>query len=169
LKPLGGIVGQHNMKKYLLILVTLSLYSNSFGQTKKYVEEIALYHLDSLVKIDPVFKDFKYFTNGYVEKFKTSADDTSSAVMKVRPNLFIKTPFKDLTIVEDTTIKSFYIPRRLRKKGGQDALDIFRFIRIGQEYFVLFRIEHKDGGQTALIIMDIKGNLLRRGLGYYIY
>jgi hypothetical protein len=156
------------MKIILTILTSILFCLPILGQTKKYVEEIALYHLDSLTKVDPAFKNFHYFTNGYVEKQKTSTED-STFIMKVKPDKFIETPFKNLTIVEDTTIKSFSVPKRLRKNKGSEVLNIYRFLKIGQEYFVFFKIELKDGGQTALIIIDLSGNLKRRGIGSYIY
>lgn len=154
--------------KTLLLIITLFFFLTTSAQTKKRVEELALYHLDSLTKVDPAFKDFKYFTNGFIEKQKTVSEDTMS-VMKVKPDLHLKSAFNNLTIVEDTTSKSLSLPRRLRKNGGYQPLTIFRFLKIGHEYFVFFKIEYEYGGQNALIVMDEKGTLLRRGIGNYIY
>jgi hypothetical protein len=139
---------------------------HSFGQTKKYVEEIALYHLDSLTKVDPAFKNFKYYTEGSVEKYKTHIDDT---IINLKQTFKIKSPFKNLIVLADTAIKSFPVPRRLMKnRSNTDVLNILHFAKAGQEYFVQFNIEVKHGGKTALIIMDEQGNLTRRKIEYYI-
>ncbi len=155
----------YRLLTFILVVTSYSLFSQ--GQNKRYVEEIALYHLDSLTKVDPLFKNFKYFTNGYLSSFRTDAD--TNHFMRVTPNILIKTPFKNLQIVEDFKLTSFAVPRRIRKNGSSTTLIIYGYTKLNDKYLVGFRIEEGESGKEALIIMNSNGDLIGRRYSTYIY
>jgi hypothetical protein len=143
-------------------MLALILSLKTSGQNKRYVEEIALYHLDSLTKVDPVLKDFKYFTNGYLTNSRTSTDTTMWGLGSIKPNYNLRSSLKNLQIIEDTTISNFTVSRRIRKNGSSPTLKIFRFSKIEGKYLVEFIIALGEVGQTVLIIMNSYGDLIGR-------
>ena len=146
------------MKKLFYILVFLLVADFSFGQNKRYVEEIALYHLDSLTKKG---LSFKYFTNGYLSKYKSSIDTTPRIIpVNIRLSV-IKSTFKNLQIIEDTNLICFSVPKRIRRNGSSTTLHIRHFNKTKDKYFVSFGINTDDySGETVLIIMNLSGDLI---------
>ncbi len=145
--------------RHIFLLLTIILTLKTTGQNKRYVEEVALYHLDSLTKINSQFKNFKYFTNGYLADLQSYVDTTK--YINVRQHYVIKSSFKNLEIIEDPKVIFFSVPRRIRKNGSSTDLDIFRYVKIKDKYYVRFGVKTDNySGQAALIIMDSKGDLI---------
>lgn len=145
----------------------------SFGQNKRYVEEVALYHLDSLTKIDTTaFKKFKYFTDGslsinktWVDTFLYSNGMLYSQYIK-SPGQYIKSSFKNLKIAKKKSLKSFVVPRQMQGEKSAHKLEIYHFLKAKDRYYVEFTIWTSDSsGHTAIIIINNKGDLI----GYHTY
>jgi len=146
-----------NIRTYL-ILISLFTKINLFGQEKRFVEEIALYHLDSLIKFDKTLKFFKYFTNGWVNNEQTTTADTSQIIEKT---LILKSTFKNLSLIENKNLKAFSVPKKIRKNSKDPGLSIYRFIKNNDLYYILFEsIDDGSLGQV-LIIINKTGDLVR--------
>src|SRR5437660_9475974 len=91
-------------KTLTLTLIFLSL--TSIGQNKRFVEEVAMYHLDSLTKIDPAYKLVLYYSKGTLVSSKTSVKDTIDETY-IKKNVQLSSGFKDLTMVEKDKLASF--------------------------------------------------------------
>ena len=154
------------MKK-VMTMIFIVVLSATTAQNKHYVEEIALYHLDSLTKIDPVFKSFTYYTNGYLAN-NNSGEDTTH-FMSIIPNFVIKSAFKKLEIKENPNLVSFFVPKRIRKNGSSTLLNIFHYTKLNNCYIVRFSIKLGEGGKEALIIMNSDGDLIARKYSTFIY
>jgi hypothetical protein len=132
-----------------------------------FVEQLALFHLDSLTKVDLSLHDIKFRTNGVLKTTRRTMPFDTSFVKNLEPEVFIRAPFSNLIIVEDTTIKHFAVSKTMTGNKRNKPLDIHPFLKIGQEYFVLFTISDTKQGQAILLVMDLQGNLKRREIGYF--
>ncbi len=151
------------MTRLLILFAFTSTLTYGQIKTKMFVEELALFYLDSLMRTDKEFYHFSYFTNGYIDNIPGSHADTN--IIFTDKALF-KNPFENLSIIENQTIKCFSVPKRLRKKGGKYPLTINRYAKSKNAYFIEFDIRtKKNREQTVKLIIDLKGNLIRREIG----
>ncbi|PBQ31914.1 hypothetical protein CNR22_09070 [Sphingobacteriaceae bacterium] len=130
----------------------------TFGQEKRFVEEVALYHLDSLTKIDKQIKYFRYFTNGYVTKKKMTFADTSQLVSN---STVLTSAFRNLSIIENSDLTSFSVPKKIRGSTGDPGLVIYRFIKHNDQYYILFESSDDGSFGQVLVILNKKGELVR--------
>lgn len=131
------------------------------------VEEIALYHLDSLTKTRKDLQEVKYFVNGYVEPIKLLPYDTFC--LGKQEQIFLKPRASDITVREDTTLTYLLIPKGLRRNGGKHTLMIYRHVKINNKYYVCFNNNQGISGYFIILQMDDKGNLLNYCVNSYIY
>lgn len=146
-----------DIQKYF-ILIPLLATINSIGQEKRFVEEIALYHLDSLTKIDKEIKYFRYFTNGYLTTKQTTFADTSQLITK---SLSLKSTFRNISILENKDLKNFFVPKKIRRDGKDTGLSIYRFIKNNDQFYILFEASDSGSFSVVLIILNKIGDLVR--------
>ena len=156
------------MRKYFFF-ISILLPLSVVAQNKCYIEEIALYHLDSLTKIDAALKDFEYFTNGYLSEMESEmiSDTTYFNISeKNRAAFYIKVPFKNLQIVEDDSLTNFAVPKKLRGNVSSPTLEIKHFDKSNNKYYVVFTVRIKGNTdydeKDVLIVMNLNGDLIER-------
>ncbi len=152
--------------KNLTIVLGFFISLTSFGQNKRFVEEVAMYHLDSLTKSDPAFKLVLYYSKGTLVSSKTSIKDTIDEAY-IKKNVQMKSVFKDLTIVEKDKLTSFPFTEHKMKNKNYTPLNIYHYMKIKDNYFVFFDIQGNYGGTNILLVMDLKGDLVRYKLMTY--
>lgn len=150
-------------KLFGAFLVFISL--NSLSQNKRFVEEVAMYHLDSLSRSNPDFKDVNYYTKGFLVAAKTSIKDTVD--FKIKRNVQMASVFKDLVIVEKEKLVNFPFTEAKLKNKNYTTLNIYHFLKIGENYFVFFDIQRQFDGHNILLVMNSKGELIRYKLLFY--
>lgn len=141
----------------------LSLTINA--QNKRFVEEVAMYHLDSLSRSNADFKDVNYYTKGFLVAAKTGIKDTVD--FKIKRNVQMASVFKDLIIVEKEKLVNFPFTEAKLKNKNYTTLNIYHFMKIGENYFVFFDIQRQFDGHNILLVMNSKGDLLRYKLQFY--
>ena len=151
-------------KNLTLALIFISL--TSFGQNKRFVEEVAMYHLDSLTKSDPAYKLVLYFSKGALVSSKTSIKDTIDETY-IKKNVVLKSKFNDFTMVEKDKLTSFPFTEHKMKNKNYTPLNIYHYMKIKDNYFVFFDIQGLYGGTNVLLVMDLKGDLVRYKLMTY--
>jgi hypothetical protein len=126
------------------------------------VEEIALYHLDSISRLKfPC--DFKYFTNGYVDQDTTyiSENIRRKYLNDSSAKAIIKNPFADIILKDLARSDHFSIPNRMRGQKMNPVLRIHRHVTVGLYYLVGFGVsETESSGLYLTIVMDNRGNLV---------
>jgi hypothetical protein len=154
-------------KSFLILILTLP--TCAFSQNKRFVEEVALYHLDSLIKTEPAFKAVQYYTTGYLLKSKTGVKDTveSFTAKNSVKTMSLQTVFKDVVMLENDKLNNFQVDKRAIKNKNYDALNIYHFLKANNLYYVFFDIQGTYGGTNILIVMDLKGNMVRYKLSSY--
>ena len=151
-------------KNLSLALIFLSLIS--FAQSKRFVEEVAMYHLDSLTKSDPAYKLVLYYSKGALLSSKTSIKDTIDETY-IKKNVQLESKFKDFTMVEKNKLTSFPFTEHKMKNKNYTPLNIYHYMKIKENYFVFFDVQGNYGGTNVLLVMDLKGNLVRYKLMTY--
>jgi hypothetical protein len=151
-------------KLFSAVIICLSL--NSISQNKRFVEEVAMYHLDSLTRSNPDFKSVLYYTKGFMVAAKTSIKDTV-AEFKIKRNTNMASVFKDLTIVEKEKLINFPFKEAKLKNKNYTTLNIYHYLKVGDNYFVFFDIQRTFDGHNILLVMNSKGDLIRYKLHAY--
>ena len=149
----------------LVLAFVLVISLNSFSQNKRFVEEVAMYHLDSLSRSNPDFKDVNYYTKGFLVAAKTGIKDTVD--FKIKRNVQMASVFKDLTIVEKEKLVNFPFTEAKLKNKNYTTLNIYHFMKVGENYFVFFDIQRQFDGHNILLVMNAKGELIRYKLLFY--
>ena len=154
------------MRHLITILFIISIQF-TYGQTKKTVEEIALYHLDSMTQTGQPLAKFKYFTNGYLEndtldfnaifylkKFKYTSD-----------TILRKNPFENCVIQDKKVYNKISIPNSLRHNKSDFTLNIYHYKKDFDKYYVLFEQETNTdlGGYQVILVINSKGDLINYG------
>ncbi len=148
----------------LILVIFLSL--NTIAQNKRFVEEVALYHLDSLTRSNADFKLVLYYTKGFMVAAKTSIKDTA-AEFKIKRNTNMASIHKDLTMVEKEKLINFPFTEAKQKNKNYTTLNIYHYLKIGDNYFVFFDIQRQFDGHNILLVMNSKGDLIRYKLEAY--
>lgn len=150
------------MKKTSLLiqLILLLLTVNLHGQNKKSIEEVAFYHLDSIIKLEPQLKRIKYFANGFVSKDRSECPDSLTLALTSK-KLYLRSAFKELTLVENEKLSSITIPKSKRGRQRDTGLKISHFTRNGNLYYVEFEIMNDGGIDSILIEMNELGDMTR--------
>lgn len=151
-------------KNIILVLITV-LSLNSIAQNKRFVEEVAMYHLDSLTRSNPDFKLVLYYTKGFMVAAKTSIKDTVD--FQIKRNVNMASVFKDLTILEKEKLINFPFTEAKLKNKNYTTLNIYHYLKIGDNYFVFFDIQRQFDGHNILLVMNSKGDLIRYKLQAY--
>jgi len=152
--------------KNIAITLVIFLSLNSIAQNKRFVEEVAMYHLDSLTRSNADFKLVLYYTKGFMVAAKTSIKDTA-ADFKIKRNTNMASVFKDLTIVEKEKLINFPFTEAKLKNKNYTTLNIYHYLKIGDNYFVFFDIQRQFDGHNILLVMNSKGDLIRYKLEAY--
>lgn len=148
----------------LTLVIFLSL--NTIAQNKRFVEEVALYHLDSLTRSNADFKLVLYYTKGFLVAAKTGIKDTA-ADYKIKRNTNMASVHKDLVIVEKEKLVNFPFTEAKQKNKNYTTLNIYHYLKIGDNYFVFFDIQRQFDGHNILLVMNSKGDLIRYKLEAY--
>ncbi len=146
----------------LIIIICLSL--NTVAQNKRFVEEVALYHLDSLTRSNPDFKLVLYYTKGFMVAAKTGIKDTVD--FKINRAVNMSSVFKDLTIVEKEKLVNFPFTEAKLKNKNYTTLNIYHYLKVGDLYYVFFDIQRQFDGHNILLVMNSKGDLIRYKLQF---
>ena len=124
--------------KNLTLTLFLLINLNFIAQNKRFVEEVAMYHLDSLTKSDHNFKLVLYYSKGALVSSKTSIKDTIDETY-IKKNVQLKSAFKDLTLVEKDKLTSFPFTEHKQKNKNYTPLNIYHFMKLkGQFHFKIF-------------------------------
>lgn len=150
----------------LIILSSLNSFAQKEVQNKRFVEEVAMYHLDSLTRSNPDFKLVLYYTKGFMVAAKTSIKDTA-AEYKIKRNTNMASVFKDLVIVEKEKLVNFPFTEAKLKNKNYTTLNIYHYLKIGDNYFVFFDVQRQFDGHNILLVMNSKGDLIRYKLEAY--
>lgn len=151
-------------KKIILpFIVFLSL--NTLAQNKRFVEEIAMHHLDSLSRSNADFKDVTYYTKGFLVAAKTGIKDTVD--FKIKRNVQMASVFKDLTVVEKEKLVNFPFTEAKLKNKNYTTLNIYHYLKINDLYFCFFDVQRQFDGHNILLVMNSKGELIRYKLLAY--
>ncbi|MBP7809138.1 MAG: hypothetical protein KA163_07590 [Bacteroidia bacterium] len=148
----------------LTLVIFLSL--NTIAQNKRFVEEVALYHLDSLTRSNADFKLVQYYTKGFLVAAKTGIKDTA-ADFKIKRNTNMASIHKDLVIIEKEKLINFPFTEAKQKNKNYTTLNIYHYLKIGDNYFVFFDIQRQFDGHNILLVMNSKGDLIRYKLEAY--
>lgn len=143
----------------------LFLSLNTIAQNKHFVEEVAMYHLDSLSRSNADFKQVLYYTKGFMVAAKTSAKDTVD--FQIKRNTNMASAFKDLSMVEKEKLVNFPFTEAKLKNKNYTTLNIYHYMKIGDNYFVFFDIQRQFDGHNILLVMNSKGDLIRYKLHAY--
>ncbi|MBK7669041.1 MAG: hypothetical protein IPJ32_17885 [Sphingobacteriaceae bacterium] len=152
--------------KNITFTLVLFLSLNTIAQNKRFVEEVAMYHLDSLTRSNADFKLVQYYTKGFMVAAKTGIKDTA-ADYKIKRNTNMASVFKDLTIVEKEKLINFPFTEAKQKNKNYTTLNIYHYLKIGDNYFVFFDIQRQFDGHNILLVMNSKGDLIRYKLEAY--
>jgi hypothetical protein len=152
--------------KNIAFTLVLFLSLNTIAQNKRFVEEVAMYHLDSLTRSNADFKLVLYYTKGFMVAAKTGIKDTA-ADYKIKRNTNMASVFKDLTIVEKEKLINFPFTEAKQKNKNYTTLNIYHYLKIGDNYFVFFDIQRQFDGHNILLVMNSKGDLIRYKLEAY--
>ena len=152
--------------KNLTLVFAFFISINLFGQNKRFVEEVAMYHLDSLTKTDPAYKLVLYYSKGALVSSKTSIKDTIDETY-IKKNVQMKSVFNEVTLVEKDKLTSFPFTEHKMKNKNYTPLNIYHYMKIKDNYFVFFDIQGNYGGTNILLVMDLKGDLVRYKLMTY--
>ncbi len=150
-------------KTTLLLCAVFSL--NSFAQNKRFVEEVAMYHLDSLTRSNADFKLVLYYTKGFMVAAKTSPKDTGD--FKINRPVNMASVFKDLTLVEKEKLTNFPFQEAKQKNKNYTTLNIYHYMKVGDLYYCFFDIQRQFDGHNILLVMNSKGELIRYKLKFY--
>jgi hypothetical protein len=153
------------IKKITFALILL-FSLRTHAQNKRFVEEVAMYHLDSLTRSNADFKLVLYYTKGFMVAAKTGIKDTA-ADYKIKRNTNMASAFKDLTIVEKEKLINFPFTEAKLKNKNYTTLNIYHYLKIGDNYFVFFDIQRQFDGHNILLVMNSKGDLIRYKLEAY--
>lgn len=149
-----------------ILFLSLNTSAQKEVQNKRFVEEVAMYHLDSLTRSNADFKLVLYYTKGFMVAAKTSIKDTA-AEYKIKRNTNMASVFKDLTIVEKEKLINFPFTEAKQKNKNYTTLNIYHYLKIGDNYFVFFDIQRQFDGHNILLVMNSKGDLIRYKLEAY--
>ncbi len=149
-----------SISQKLALILTAFFSLNSIAQNKRFVEEIAMHHLDSLTKSDSNFKLVLYYSKGALVSSKTSIKDTIDETY-IKKNVHLKTAFKDLTLVEKDKLTSFPFTEHKQKNKNYTPLNIYHYMKLKDNYFVFFDVQGNYGGNNILLVMDLNGDLVR--------
>lgn len=163
----GHIRRQMNRLFIIFFLVSTFIVH---GQCQKTIEEIALYHLDKLTQDKKL--NFPYFTNGYVEKDTTYVGDLLSfSKLKYKNDTVIfVNPFKTCVVIENKNLTLIPIPNKLRREKNNPVLNIYRFVKYRNFYYVGFSLESDIdvGGKSVILILNLQGDLININYSTYI-
>src|SRR5687767_235532 len=127
------------LTKTSFFAVILFFSLNTSAQNKRFVEEVALYHLDSLTRSNADFKQVLYYTKGFMVAAKTSIKDTA-AEFNIKRNTNMASVHKDLAIVEKEKLINFPFTEAKLKNKNYTTLNIYHYLKVGDNYFVFFDI-----------------------------
>jgi hypothetical protein len=150
-------------KTTLILFAFFSL--NTIAQNKRFVEEVAMYHLDSLTRSNPDFKLVLYYTKGFMVAAKTSPKDTVD--FKINRAVNMASVFKDLTLVEKEKLTNFPFQEAKLKNKNYTTLNIYHYMKVGDLYYCFFDIQRQFDGHNILLVMNSKGDLIRYKLLAY--
>lgn len=140
--------------------VLLVLSACCSAQQKRYIEELAFYHLTNLQDLDPALKDVRYFTTGHLRGDTTGYLDT--LLLKPGDTLFVPNPFPDAQVEEKKDLAQFEVPAYLRGRKNAYPLQIKHYLRASDRYYVHFScLLNEYEGVLMLVSLDLKGNLAR--------
>jgi hypothetical protein len=138
---------------------------NGISQNKHFVEEVAMYHLDSLSRSNADFKQVLYYTKGFLVAAKTSPNDTVD--FKINRAVNMASVFKDLTMVEKEKLTNFPFTEAKLKNKNYTTLNIYHAMKVGDNYYCFFDIQRQFDGHNILLVMNSKGELIRYKLQFY--
>ena len=171
-KTLAAITEGHTRRQMNRLIIIFFLASKFIvhGQCQKTIEEIALYHLDKLTQDKKL--NFSYFTNGYVEKDTTYVGDLLSySKLKYKNDTVIfANPFKACVVIENKNLTLISIPNKLRHEKNNPVLNIYRFVKYSNFYYVGFSLESdiNVGGKSVILILNLQGDLININYSTYI-
>lgn len=151
--------------KRAAILFISFLSFNAISQNKRFVEEVAMYHLDSLTRSNADFKLVQYYTKGFMVAAKTGIKDTVD--FKINRAVNMASVFKDLTMVEKEKLTNFPFQEAKLKNKNYTTLNIYHYLKINDLYYCFFDVQRQFDGHNILLIMNSKGDLIRYKLLAY--
>ncbi len=152
------------LKRFSLLLISF-LSLNAISQNKHFVEEVAMYHLDSLTRSNADFKLVLYYTKGFMVAAKTSVKDTVD--FKINRPVNMTSVFKDLTLVEKEKLTNFPFQEAKLKNKNYTTLNIYHYMKVGELYYCFFDVQRQFDGHNILLVMNSKGDLIRYKLQAY--
>ena len=153
------------MFKCISIAFVLLSSLNSLAQNKHFVEEVAMYHLDSLTRSNADFKLVQYYTKGFMVAAKTGIKDTVD--FKINRAVNMPSVFKDLTLVEKEKLTNFPFTEAKLKNKNYTTLNIYHYMKVNDLYYCFFDVQRQFDGHNILLIMNLKGELIRYKLLAY--
>ena len=151
--------------KHTAFLLISLLSLNSTAQNKHFVEEVAMYHLDSLTRSNADFKLVQYYTKGFMVAAKTGIKDTVD--FKINRAVNMPSVFKDLTLVEKEKLTNFPFTEAKLKNKNYTTLNIYHYMKVNDLYYCFFDVQRQFDGHNILLIMNLKGELIRYKLLAY--
>ena len=145
--------------KHTAFLLISLLSLNSTAQNKHFVEEVAMYHLDSLTRSNADFKLVQYYTKGFMVAAKTGIKDTVD--FKINRAVNMPSVFKDLTLVEKEKLTNFPFTEAKLKNKNYTTLNIYHYMKVNDLYYCFFDVQRQFDGHNILLIMNLKGELIR--------
>lgn len=148
------------------VILLISFFTlNATAQNKHFVEEVAMYHLDSLTRSNPDFKLVLYYTKGFMVAAKTGVKDTID--FKINRAVNMQSAFKDLTLIEKEKLVNFPFTEAKLKNKNYTTLNIYHYLKVGDVYYVFFDVQRQFDGHNILLVMNSKGELIRYKLQAY--
>jgi hypothetical protein len=137
------------------------------GQIKLYPEQVALFHLDSLVKVNELYLNAKYRADGKLTKYQTDSMDVFWINYAKNKNQ-LKCKFTNIQIIEEPNLKQFDTQRR-PKNRKVNLLGINHYIKIKDIYYVSFSLAtSKYEGYSIIIAINDKGDMINSFISSYI-
>jgi hypothetical protein len=93
-----------------------------------------------------------------VTKKQTTFADTSQLFTK---SLSLQSTFKNLSIIENKGLKSFSVPKKIKRDNKDPGLSIYRFMKNNDLFYILFEASDSGSFGQVLIILDKAGDLVK--------
>jgi hypothetical protein len=151
--------------RYLYIVLMVSPLV-LLGQVKLYPEQIALYHLDTLIKIDPAYAKVNYKTDGRLIDSQTDSMDAFLLTDK-KSAYNLKLPFSDFKIVEDKSLVSFEVNSKPKNKK-ESLIRISHHVKVENVYYVFLSLSvSRYTGYLIKLAINEQGILVNHAISTY--
>lgn len=153
------------MKRTSLFLTVLVIgFLKLNAQKHVSPEQLAVLHLDSLIRTDTAYKDLKFYFDGEIAKTAIDGGDTLGACYKVASNdIILLTPLKQMKVVKDEKLKKVKVPKTFKKDSKASLMEMHRAVSRNGGYVVVFNLASSVFTKKVIILtMDDKGDLVKK-------